>query len=115
MIMATQTSNNSRSTTSRSARSRGRRTKGEASLEDLQEDLRVVTRDIAQLRADATGAVAQGVRQTAESALESAKAVTDRAKEAHSKAVDWVSDHPTTSVLVAIGVGALASRILTRR
>lgn len=116
--MAANASNNSQtvSTRKRSSRSTtGRRSHGDASLEDVQEDLRVVTRDIAQLKADAAGAAMHGVQQGAETALESVRTAGLKAKEVHEQAAEWVSEHPTASVLVAIGAGALVARMLTRR
>lgn len=116
--MATHTSNNSQATTTRKRNSRapaGRRSRDEVSLEDVQEDLRIVTRDIAQLKTDAAGAAITGVRHGAESALESVKDATDKAKQAHAQAAEWVSEHPTTSLLLALGAGAIVARLMTRK
>mgnify|MGYP001440523167 CR=1 FL=1 len=116
MIMAANTANNSHASTT-SARKRTSRTRSrraELSLEDLQEDLRAVSRDIAKLRADATEVATGGVRRGAASVLESAKNVASRSRESYDEAAEWVSEHPAVTIMLAIGVGAVAARLLTR-
>lgn len=116
--MAAHTSNNTQAATKKKRNSRAAhtgRSRGEVSLEDVQEDLRIVTRDIAQLKTDAAGAAMHGIHHGAESALESVKDATDKAKRAHAQAAEWVSQHPTTSLLLALGAGAIVARLMVRK
>lgn len=86
-----------------------------ATMETLREDVRDLGRDLGKLKTDAIDATAgvansaiAGVRTGAETAIEGAK-------RAQTEVSDWVSHRPITSLLIAIGVGAIAARLMTRR
>lgn len=93
----------------------------EASMNDLRDDIEALRRDLAALRHDATG-VASGVarrgsaavRHQAESALGSARRAADQAESVYEDGADYVRRNPAVAVLVAVGVGAIAARLLTR-
>lgn len=84
--------------------------------------LRDVKEDVSQLKADtvdyATRAAEKGIeaaKQGTDAAVETSKKLANKAADAHEGMCDYVREHPTTSVLIAIGVGAIASRLLPRR
>lgn len=93
----------------------------EASLNDLRDDIESLRRDLAALRHDAgsyaSGAARRGssaVRHQAESAMGSARHAAEQAESIYDDGADYIRRNPTVSVLVAVGVGAVVARLLTR-
>jgi ElaB/YqjD/DUF883 family membrane-anchored ribosome-binding protein len=97
-----------------------------ASLSNVREDVHAIKDDLTKLGSDAkdyaTGAALRAAevakdtaRQGTDAVLDTAKRATDYSKHAHEQMCDFVRERPTTSVLLAIGVGALLARILLPR
>jgi ElaB/YqjD/DUF883 family membrane-anchored ribosome-binding protein len=100
--------------------------KGEHSLRDgltevkkdaaaVKKDLAALKTDAARMASDATSEAVEAVRCGAESASELAKSVGDRAQKMHSSVREHVIARPTTSILIALGVGVVAGKLLARR
>ncbi len=86
-----------------------------ASMKDISEDIKQLKTDVADGVAHAAEKGVESVRQGADAAVAATKRVTEKASEAHESMCKYVKQNPTTSVLIALGVGALASRLLARR
>lgn len=81
----------------------------------VKQDLATLKTDAARMASDATAEAVEAVRCGAESATELAKTVGDRAQKAHSSMREQVIARPTTSILIALGVGVIAGKLLARR
>jgi ElaB/YqjD/DUF883 family membrane-anchored ribosome-binding protein len=89
---------------------------------DLKKDVAAVRDDLGHLKDDAIKAAAHTKEQAAEalrhgkeSATEMARSATESCKQYHQSMCDSVKKNPTTAVLLAIGVGVIAGRLLPRR
>ncbi|MCA9310796.1 MAG: DUF883 family protein [Phycisphaerales bacterium] len=93
-----------------------------ATLKDIKQDAMAVKQDLGTLASDASDA-AKGVaehgveaaRHGAERAMECASDIAERTRSVHSQACDYVRRNPTTSVLIAVGAGAILGRLLAAR
>ena len=93
-----------------------------ATLKDVKTDAINVKKDLGALASDA-GDAARGVaeqgmdaaRHGAERVMHRASDIADRTRGVHSQACDYVRRNPTTSVLIAIGAGAIIGRLLASR
>ncbi len=96
------------------------------SFSEVRDDVHAVGSDLSKLGSDAvdyaTGAAlgaADAAKQKAREgvgyASDAAKKATDYSKQAHEQMCDFVRERPTTSVLLAIGLGAILARILIPR
>jgi ElaB/YqjD/DUF883 family membrane-anchored ribosome-binding protein len=47
--------------------------------------------------------------------VDQAKKVAGRVQEGHTKICEYTSNHPTTALLIALGIGAIAGRLLARK
>lgn len=81
----------------------------------VKKDLATLKTDAARVASDATAEAIEAVRCGAESAGEMAKSVGDRAQKVHSAMREHVVSRPTTSILIALGVGVVAGKLLARR
>jgi ElaB/YqjD/DUF883 family membrane-anchored ribosome-binding protein len=88
-------------------------------LDDVKSDLASLKSDVAGLVASiAHGGKAtamEGVERLTDSISSAAQRSKEGVAEAHSKLSSCVSKRPLTSLLVAVGVGAIAARLLARR
>lgn len=89
---------------------------------ELRKDVSNVIEDVKTLKDDTVEAakgIAQDaacrVKETASSAKDMARTTGQRAADYHATASKTVSKHPTASILVALGAGALIGRMLWRR
>ena len=85
---------------------------------DLREQVSAIRSDMQALKADtaaAASAVGHKLHDEATHAMEIAKVGGEKAQEFHTAFRDTVKKHPTTAVLVTLGVGAMVGRLLARR
>lgn len=89
---------------------------------DLKKDMAAVRDDLAHLKDDAIRAASHtkeqavdAVRQGTESATEMARSAAECCKEYHQNMCESVKKNPTTAVLLAVGIGVIAGRLLPRR
>lgn len=90
-------------------------------LTDIKSDAAAVREDLSHLKEDAIDVGSQAAEQAveklkcgAESASELAHSAGQQAKAAHASMRKHVAQHPTTAVLVAVGVGAIIGRLMPR-
>lgn len=81
----------------------------------IRDDLRHLKKDAAQLSSHATEQAIDTVKHTAESATDLARQSARSAKRYHGAMCEQVSAHPTAAVLLALGAGVIAGRILAKR
>ncbi len=86
-----------------------------ASVQDVKEDVAQLRHDVAEYASDATRTGIDAVKAGASHLAETGKKAGHTMQETHEKMCGYVSAHPTTSVLIAAGVGALLARVLPRR
>ncbi len=90
-----------------------------ATFQDVREDARELKDDTIEAVGHAAGKGVDAVRHRAEHAMDrtrdSGRRAADSANAAHQRFCDYVCEHPTASVLIAFGIGALASRFIPRR
>ncbi len=85
---------------------------------DLREQVSAIRSDMQALKADTAAAastVGHKLHEEAEHAMELAKVGGVKAQEFHRAFQSTVKKHPTTAVLVTLGVGAMVGRLLARR
>jgi ElaB/YqjD/DUF883 family membrane-anchored ribosome-binding protein len=90
--------------------------------ETVRDDVHAIRDDLSVLKSDATRAArdlahagADMARERAGAALDQAKRLGDQFTTSYEKACDFVKERPVTSILIAVGVGAIAARLLTSR
>ncbi len=95
------------------------RTMTDTSISDVRDDIEALRRDLMALRDDAVGVASgaarrgqEAVRERANAAMGSARHVADQAESAYDRGADYVRQNPTAAVLIAMGVGALATRLM---
>ena len=54
-------------------------------------------------------------KESATAALDQAKKVADQVQTGYDKVCHYASEHPTTAILIALGVGAIVGRLLIPR
>jgi ElaB/YqjD/DUF883 family membrane-anchored ribosome-binding protein len=91
------------------------KTKHHASYGDVGEDLAEIRRDLAALKGDALDAAAGTMQAGAHAVRDAGDLVADRATGAYDEVCDYVRANPTTSMLIAAGVGVVVGRLLFRR
>lgn len=101
-------------TTAMSA-SQGRNSPERADLDTLKDDFRDIGRDLGRLKTDAIDASAGVATSAMDSVRAGAETAMDGAKRAQTEISTWVADRPFTSLLIAVGVGAIVARLISRR
>lgn len=90
-----------------------------ASFKDVRDDVRELKNDVTDAVSGTARDGIQAARHTAESAIDrtvdSSRRVADSALASHERLCDHIARHPTSSILIAFGVGALMSRMIPRR
>lgn len=81
------------------------------SFSDVRDDLTDMKKDVSKLADDASKTAKDGMQAT----WDSARKVADHVQEGHHKVCEYASSHPTAALLIAVGVGAIAGRLLARR
>jgi ElaB/YqjD/DUF883 family membrane-anchored ribosome-binding protein len=81
------------------------------SFGDVKNDLSQMKQDVSKLADDATKTAKDGMNAT----WDSARKVADQVQEGHHKVCEYASSHPTAALLIAVGIGAIAGRLLARR
>lgn len=76
-------------------------------LSDLRSDAAAVTADVKHLARDSATVAKDTV-------MHSAKDIAHRAETAHEQMCGYVKKNPTTSILIALGAGAIIGRIFSR-
>lgn len=87
----------------------------ETSLVDVKKDVRAITRDVKTLGTDAVALTSGAAEAAVKTVREGADTAITKAKEMQDHAAEWVRERPTVSILIALGVGALVARILSRK
>jgi len=89
---------------------------------DLRKDVATVRDDLAHLKDDAIKAASHtrdqavdAVRHGKESATDMARSAREGVKEYHESMCESIKKNPTTAVLIAVGLGVIAGRLLPRR
>ncbi len=89
------------------------------SLRNVKEDVSQLKYDVADYATTAAQVAAHtgvdAVKTGAAQVAETGKKAADLARGSHHKVCEYISAHPTTSVLVAVGIGAIMARFLPRR
>lgn len=81
---------------------------------DVQKDMGQLKRDVSEYASGAANSGMEAAREGAAHLMEQGKHVADTAKDTHTKMCEYVRANPTTSVLLAVGVGAILARFLPR-
>lgn len=81
----------------------------------VRDDLTVLKEDASKLTAHATQQAIEVVKTGAESAGDMAKSFGENANKCHESACSQISARPTTAVLLALGAGVIAGRLLARK
>ncbi len=97
-------------------------TRAEQSREQSHSAARDIKNDLSRLKEDASRA-ASGVAETGreyiragrERAMEAGHRISETGRDSYERFCDYVSENPTTSILIALGVGAVISRLLPHR
>ncbi len=79
-----------------------------ATMDDVRKDLRAV-------RTEVSGAVSDIADAGTELARDAAKRISTSARNACSATERVIAERPLTSVLIALGVGAVIAKVLSRR
>ena len=89
---------------------------------DLKKDVAALRDDLGNLKDDAITAAGHtkdhamdAARHGKESIKDMARSATDSCRKYHHSMCDSVKKNPTTAVLVAVGIGVIAGRLLPRR
>lgn len=108
-------------TESKMPRSPERESGSRGAMEDLKKDTAAVREDLSHLKRDAVRATShatehamEAVSSGAESAREMYESAGKTCKQYHESMCDTVRKNPTASVLVAVGVGVLAGKLLSK-
>ncbi|MGB3808477.1 MAG: hypothetical protein WA943_00175 [Parvibaculum sp.] len=84
-------------------------------LEQLRAEVERLTKDLADAKAmiaeDAQGDAPEGIRETAEDFAED---LSERAQEGWKELQQQISDHPVPSAFIALGIGFVLARLLSR-
>lgn len=88
---------------------------------DLKKDVAAVRDDLGHLKDDALRAASHtkeqaidAVRHGKESATDMARSAKEGVKEYHESMCESIKKNPTTAVLIAVGLGVIAGRLLPR-
>lgn len=81
----------------------------------IREDLGALKDDALAMTSHAAQGAAEAVRHGAQAAGDVARNVGDSMKDAHVAVRECIAARPTTCVLVALGLGLVAGRLLSRR
>ncbi|MEO0483409.1 MAG: hypothetical protein AAF138_07260 [Planctomycetota bacterium] len=92
-----------------------------ATMADVKQDIHRVKENLSTLGVDAkevasaaTERAVDAVRTGAETSKDVVKDLGEQAQQYHNTVVEQVVKHPTTSILVAVGVGAILGKMLSR-
>jgi ElaB/YqjD/DUF883 family membrane-anchored ribosome-binding protein len=101
-----------------SSKSRARNN-GHATIEGVRQDLGAVRADLGRLKTDAVGVVTAGAESVISHVRDNIDTAMEKGRESAEKGAEQVSDFitrkPFTSVLIAMGVGAIVGRYLFKR
>ncbi len=116
-MASTKSNNNHRAKSTRKARTPAKvKAAVDANgFEPVRKDLGRIREDLMQLKDDAVGFAAERAQAAASSAKDGAHLVADRASKAAGEFRGFISRRPMTSLLIAVGAGAVLSRMLRRR
>lgn len=84
------------------------------SMRDVKDDVSRLKNDVTSMASDAAHKGIDTVSAGAERAMDVGRQAAHSVKSGHSRMCEYVSEHPTTSVLLAAGIGALLARVLSR-
>jgi ElaB/YqjD/DUF883 family membrane-anchored ribosome-binding protein len=84
------------------------------SLTDVKEDVTKLKDDVTKCAVDVAEVGRDMAKNGVAHTVETGKKLAKSAQESHEKVCTYISANPTTSVLIAAGVGALLARILPR-
>ncbi len=82
-----------------------------ADIEAIREDLTSLKNDFSSLMSDIASGGKHVAQKGAESIAGTAKSAVDQVKSMHEGACDTIKSHPTASILVAAGIGAIAAKL----
>jgi ElaB/YqjD/DUF883 family membrane-anchored ribosome-binding protein len=85
-----------------------------ATIKDVKNDISHLKHDAAGVAGDAAQAGMEAIQHGAEATLEAGRKAAETVGDTHKALCRHVSAHPTSSILIAMGVGALISRLLPR-
>ena len=97
----------------------GNRMKEHATIDDVREDLAALKSDLTDLAKGLRSSGMDAAKDRVDALSEKAHEVAERSRETahrkHDELSDFVSERPITSLAIAVGVGALAGRLLSQR
>jgi len=94
---------------------RGQTGTNHATISDVREDVATLKSDAKDCAVGIAESGVEALKSGAETLCDTATSAAHSAKETHEKLNRSIASRPTTSVLIAFGVGALAARLLSRR
>ncbi len=94
---------------------RSNRNNEHATLGDVREDVATLKADAKDCAVGIAETGVESLKSGAEALCDTATSAAHSAKETHEKLNRTIASRPTTSILIALGVGALAARLLSRR
>ena len=83
-------------------------------IDQVRDDVKQVKDDVGQCATDIAHAGAEAVQHGADATLEAGRKAAENAGEVHKALCRHVAEHPTSSILIAMGVGALLARVVPR-
>lgn len=86
-----------------------------ATISDVREDVAALKTDAKDCAVGIAETGVETLKFGTEALCDTATSAAQSAKESHEKLNQAIASRPTTSVLIAFGVGALAARLLSRR
>lgn len=95
----------------------GRYARTASQMDDVRSELHAVKDDLMRLRHDMASLASRGVdvvRSGADDTLEHGRRAAQSAKKYYQGACDYAAEHPMVALMLAVGVGAIAARMLRR-
>ncbi|MCC6907541.1 MAG: hypothetical protein IT430_06355 [Phycisphaerales bacterium] len=101
--------------TSSSTRLDQTREQGQSAARDIKNDLTRLKDDASRTVSDVAEAGREYARAGRDRAIEAGHKVSETGRDSYERFCEYVSENPTTSILIALGVGAVISRLLPHR
>lgn len=84
-------------------------------LSAVREDMQALREDFKALKDDVVAAGTGAAKQVTQGAVTQFHNAADKYKKAQDQTLAFVQERPITSLLIAIGVGAIVAKLLARR
>lgn len=84
-----------------------------SAIREVKEDVRQLKQDVSQAASAAAHSGMEAIRSGASQVSDRGRRVAEAAKDTHERMCSYVSEHPTTSLLIAVGVGAVLGQLIS--